>query len=163
MSEQTRYLLNESDLPKYWYNINADSPVAPAPVLNPVTKELVTPEFLSVLFPMELIQQEVSTERYIQIPEEVRDVYKLWRPTPLYRAHRLHGRKLYAGAIDLRRKKSTGCPERRQAENAEGETQRVGEQDMQLPFGRAIALHNAGQHQHAGRQQHKQRRDRPRP
>ncbi len=89
MSEQTRYLLNESDLPKYWYNINADSPVAPAPVLNPVTKELVTPEFLSVLFPMELIQQEVSTERYIQIPEEVREIYKLYRPTPLQRAVRL--------------------------------------------------------------------------
>ncbi len=89
MSEQFRYLLNESDLPKFWYNINADSPVPQEPVLNPVTKEPVTPDFLSVLFPMELIQQEISSERYIQIPEEVRDIYKLYRPTPLHRAVRL--------------------------------------------------------------------------
>ncbi|MCE5207193.1 MAG: TrpB-like pyridoxal phosphate-dependent enzyme [Chloroflexi bacterium] len=89
MSEQTRYILNESDLPKFWYNINADSPIAPSPVLNPLTKEPVTPEFLSVLFPMELIRQEISTERYIQIPEEVREIYKLYRPTPLHRAIRL--------------------------------------------------------------------------
>lgn len=89
MSDQTRFLLNESDLPRFWYNINADSPVAPTPVLNPQTLEPVTPEFLSVLFPMELILQEISTERYIQIPEEVREIYKLWRPTPLLRARRL--------------------------------------------------------------------------
>jgi tryptophan synthase beta chain len=89
MSEQTRFNLSEHDLPKFWYNINADSPVAPAPVLHPGTKEPVTPDFLSVLFPMELILQEISTERYIQIPEEVRDLYKLWRPTPLIRALRL--------------------------------------------------------------------------
>ena len=89
MSDLTRFMLNESDLPKFWYNINADSPVPPAPVLNPITKEPVTPEFLSVLFPMELIMQEVSSERYIQIPEEVREIYKLYRPTPLVRARRL--------------------------------------------------------------------------
>ncbi len=89
MSEQTRFQLNETDLPRYWYNINADSPVAPAPVLNPMTKEPVTPDFLSVLFPMEIILQEVSTERYIEIPEAVREIYKLWRPTPLIRARRL--------------------------------------------------------------------------
>jgi tryptophan synthase beta chain len=89
MSDQTRYILNESDLPKFWYNINADSPIPPAPILNPITKEPVTPDFLSVLFPMELIMQEVSTERYIQIPEEVREIYKLYRPTPLQRAVRL--------------------------------------------------------------------------
>lgn len=89
MNTKTRYLLDESDLPKFWYNINADMPVPPTPVLNPQTKEPVTPEFLSVLFPMELIQQEVSTERYIEIPEEVREIYKLWRPTPLIRARRL--------------------------------------------------------------------------
>ena len=88
-STQTRFLLNESDLPKFWYNINADMPVPPAPVLHPQTMEPVTPEFLSVLFPMELILQEVSQERYIQIPEEVREIYKLWRPTPLIRARRL--------------------------------------------------------------------------
>jgi tryptophan synthase beta chain len=89
MSQQTRYLLSENDLPRAWYNINADSPVAPAPVLHPGTKEPVTPDFLSVLFPMEIIMQEISTDRYIDIPEEVRDLYKLWRPTPLMRAHRL--------------------------------------------------------------------------
>ncbi len=89
MNTKTRYLLDESDLPKFWYNINADMPVPPTPVLHPQTKEPVTPDFLSVLFPMELIQQEVSTERYIEIPEEVREIYKLWRPTPLIRARRL--------------------------------------------------------------------------
>ena len=89
MSEKTRYLLNESDLPRAWYNINADSPVPPAPVLNPQTMEPLTPDFLAVLFPMELILQEVSTERFIDIPEEVREIYKLWRPTPLIRARRL--------------------------------------------------------------------------
>lgn len=89
MSEQTRFILNESDLPKFWYNINADSPVPPTPVLHPGTLEPVTPDFLSVLFPMDLILQEVSTERFIEIPEEVRQVYKLYRPTPLVRARRL--------------------------------------------------------------------------
>ncbi|MGW8251415.1 MAG: TrpB-like pyridoxal phosphate-dependent enzyme [Anaerolineales bacterium] len=89
MSEQTRFLLNESDLPRFWYNINADMPVPPTPVLHPQTMEPVTPDFLSVLFPMELILQEISTERYIEIPEEVREIYKLYRPTPLIRARRL--------------------------------------------------------------------------
>jgi tryptophan synthase beta chain len=89
VSDQTRFLLNESDLPRFWYNINADSPLAPTPVLRPDTLEPVTPDFLSVLFPMELILQEVSTERFIPIPEEVRDIYKLYRPTPLLRARRL--------------------------------------------------------------------------
>jgi len=86
---QTKFLLNETDLPKTWYNINADSPVPPTPVLHPQTQDPVTPDFLSVLFPMELILQEVSIERYIDIPEEVREIYKLWRPTPLIRARRL--------------------------------------------------------------------------
>ena len=89
MSDQTRFILNESDLPKFWYNINADSPVPPAPVLHPATMEPVTPDFLSVLFPMDLILQEISTERHIEIPEEVREIYKLYRPTPLLRARRL--------------------------------------------------------------------------
>ncbi len=86
---QTKFLLNETDLPKTWYNINSDMPIPPNPVLHPGTKEPVTPDFLSVLFAMELIMQEVSTDRYIDIPEEVRDIYKLWRPTPLIRARRL--------------------------------------------------------------------------
>lgn len=89
MSEQIRFLLNENDLPRFYYNISADSPVPPTPVLNPVTKQPVTPDFLSALFPMGLIEQEISTERYIEIPEEVREIYKLWRPTPLMRARRL--------------------------------------------------------------------------
>ncbi|HLE16162.1 MAG TPA: TrpB-like pyridoxal phosphate-dependent enzyme, partial [Anaerolineales bacterium] len=89
MSDQTRFLLSESDLPRNWYNLNADTPVAPAPVLHPGTLEPVTPDFLSVLFPMNLILQEISQERYIQIPEEVREIYKLYRPTPLLRARRL--------------------------------------------------------------------------
>jgi tryptophan synthase beta chain len=89
MTNQTRYTLNETDLPRTWYNINADMPVPPAPVLNPQTLEPVTPDFLNVLFPMELIMQEVSGDRYIDIPEEVRDIYKLYRPTPLIRARRL--------------------------------------------------------------------------
>ena len=89
MAEQTRFLLNESDIPHSWYNINADTPVPPAPVLHPQTMEPVTPDFLSILFPIDLILQEVSTERYIEIPEEVREIYKLYRPTPLFRARRL--------------------------------------------------------------------------
>ncbi|NPV85959.1 MAG: TrpB-like pyridoxal phosphate-dependent enzyme [Anaerolineae bacterium] len=89
MSQQTRFLLGEADIPRYWYNINADNPIPPAPVLNPMTLEPVTPDFLSAIFPMSLILQEISTERYIEIPEEVREIYKLWRPTPLIRARRL--------------------------------------------------------------------------
>jgi len=89
MSEQTRFLLNQSDLPKAWYNIAADSPLEPTPVLHPGTLEPVTPDFLSVLFPMELIMQEISTDAYIDIPAEVREIYKLYRPTPLVRAIRL--------------------------------------------------------------------------
>ncbi len=89
MSEKHQYLLDESRLPKAWYNINADMPVPLPPVLHPGTMEPVTPDFLSVLFPMSLILQEVSAERYIEIPEPVREIYKLWRPTPLMRAVRL--------------------------------------------------------------------------
>lgn len=89
MNDKTRFLLDEADLPKFWYNIQADSPLPPTPVLRPDTLEPVTPDFLSVLFPMELILQEVSTERFIPIPEEVREIYKLYRPTPLLRARRL--------------------------------------------------------------------------
>ncbi|MGI6741489.1 MAG: TrpB-like pyridoxal phosphate-dependent enzyme [Brevefilum sp.] len=88
-NDQYKYLLGEKALPKQWYNIAADMPVPATPVLNPHTKEPVTPEFLNVLFPMSLIEQEMSTERYIDIPEEVREIYKLWRPTPLLRARRL--------------------------------------------------------------------------
>lgn len=89
MSNQTRFLLSENDIPRFYYNVLADSPVPPAPVLNPITREPVTPDFLSAIFPMEIILQEVSQERYIEIPEPVREAYKLYRPTPLIRALRL--------------------------------------------------------------------------
>lgn len=89
MSEKIRFELGESDLPRQWYNIAADNSEPPTPVLNPQTLEPVTPDFLSVLFPMNLIEQEISRERYIDIPEPIREVYKLWRPTPVLRARRL--------------------------------------------------------------------------
>jgi tryptophan synthase beta chain len=89
MSAQHKFVLEESKIPKFWYNINADMPVPPQPVLHPGTMQPVTPDFLNVLFPMGLILQEVSTERWVEIPEPVREIYKLWRPTPLYRALRL--------------------------------------------------------------------------
>jgi tryptophan synthase beta chain len=89
MSDNTKFLLDESKLPKAWYNINADMPVPPEPVLHPQTLEPVTPDFLGVLFPMSLIMQESAPSAYIEIPDPVRDVYKLWRPTPMFRAHRL--------------------------------------------------------------------------
>ncbi len=93
MSEQYKFLLTEKDIPEAWYNINADMPADLPPgwnaVLHPQTKEPVTPDFLAVLFPMRFIQEAVSTERWIEIPEPVREVYKLWRPTPLIRARRL--------------------------------------------------------------------------
>jgi tryptophan synthase beta chain len=83
---QHKFILDESKLPKAWYNINADMPVPPQPVLHPQTLQPVTPDFLGVLFPMPLILQEISAERWIEIPEPVREVYRLWRPTPMYRA-----------------------------------------------------------------------------
>ncbi|MGZ5381276.1 MAG: pyridoxal-phosphate dependent enzyme, partial [Thermoanaerobaculia bacterium] len=89
MSEAGRFLLDESKLPKAWYNINADMPVPPSPVLHPGTMEPVTPDFLTVLFPMSIVMQEVSPERWVEIPEPVREIYRLWRPTPMCRALRL--------------------------------------------------------------------------
>ncbi len=89
MSENTLFTLSQNDLPKFWYNINADLPVQIPPPLNPITKEPITPDFLEALFPRELIMQEVSTERFIEIPEPVQEIYRLWRPTPLIRARRL--------------------------------------------------------------------------
>ena len=78
--------LSEKDIPKKWYNVAADMVNKPLPPLHPATKQPVGPQDLSPLFPMELIKQEVSTERYIDIPEEVLDMYKIWRPSPLFRA-----------------------------------------------------------------------------
>ena len=81
-----KIFLNETEMPRHWYNIVADMPNKPLPPLHPGTKQPVGPEDLSPLFPMELIKQEVSTERYIEIPDQVRDIYKIWRPSPLFRA-----------------------------------------------------------------------------
>ena len=84
-----KILLDENEMPKYWYNILPDLPEPLPPPLHPVTKEPVKPEDLKPIFPKALIEQEMSNERWIKIPEEVRDVYALWRPTPLIRAVRL--------------------------------------------------------------------------
>ena len=85
----TKILLEESEQPTQWYNVVADLPEPMAPPLHPATHEPVGPDDLAPLFPMAIIEQEVSTERYIDIPGEVLDVYRLWRPSPLFRAHRL--------------------------------------------------------------------------
>ena len=84
-----KFLLEEKDIPENWYNIVADMPNKPLPPLHPGTKEPIGPESLAPLFPMELIKQEVTTEKYVPIPDEVRNIYSIWRPTPLYRAYGL--------------------------------------------------------------------------
>src|SRR3954464_14571407 len=89
MAELTKILLDESEQPTQWYTLPADLPVAPPPVLHQGTLQPVGPDDLAPLFPMELIGQEVTTERYVDIPGAVLDVYALWRPSPMYRAHRL--------------------------------------------------------------------------
>lgn len=89
MNTTVKYLLDENELPRTWYNINPHMPVSPGPVLHPGTKEPVTPDFLAQLFPMRFIEEAVSQDAEVQIPEEVLEAYKLWRPTPLFRARRL--------------------------------------------------------------------------
>jgi tryptophan synthase beta chain len=89
MTDQYKYLLDERDMPEHWYNIVADMHNKPLPPLHPATHEPIGPDALAPLFPMGLIMQEVSQEPWVEIPEEVREIYKLWRPTPLYRARRL--------------------------------------------------------------------------
>ncbi|MBN1301657.1 MAG: TrpB-like pyridoxal phosphate-dependent enzyme [Melioribacteraceae bacterium] len=84
-----KFILDEKEIPEKWYNIQADMPNKPLPSLHPVTKQPIGPDDLAPLFPMELIKQEIAQERWIEIPEEVREVYKLWRPTPLFRATNL--------------------------------------------------------------------------
>ena len=87
--KQTKFVLQEDRIPRNWYNIAADLPEPPPPVLHPGTGQPIGPDDLSPLFPMALIGQEVSAEREIEIPEPVRQAYTLYRPSPLYRAHRL--------------------------------------------------------------------------
>ena len=89
MNETIKYTLDEDRIPKSWYNLAADLPVPLPPVLHPGTHQPIGPGDLAPLFPMALILQEVSTEREIEIPAPVRDVYRQWRPSPLYRARRL--------------------------------------------------------------------------
>jgi tryptophan synthase beta chain len=86
MKEKRKFLLEEERIPKEWYNIQADLPFPLPPVLHPATGKPISPDDLSPIFPMSLIEQEVSKERFIPIPKEVLDIYKSWRPTPLYRA-----------------------------------------------------------------------------
>ncbi len=86
---QVKFLLDEEEMPRKWYNILPDLPSPLDPPLNPQTKEPLKPEDLAPIFPMELIKQEASSESWIPIPEEVQDIYRIWRPTPLYRARRL--------------------------------------------------------------------------
>ena len=87
--KRSMFFLDQKDMPTNWYNIQADLPEPLPPVLHPGTGKPVGPEDLAPLFAMELIKQEVSTERWIEIPEEVQDVYRTWRPTALHRAYRL--------------------------------------------------------------------------
>lgn len=87
--KQRKFTLEEKEIPENWYNIVADMPNKPLPSLHPGTLEPIGPEALAPLFPMALIEQEVSTEKWIEIPDEVRNIYSLWRPTPLYRAYGL--------------------------------------------------------------------------
>jgi len=86
---QTKILLEEHEIPRAWYNIMADMPTLPPPGLNPQTKEPLRPQDLEAIFPPALIEQEMTQKRWIEIPDEVRELYRLWRPSPLYRAHRL--------------------------------------------------------------------------
>ncbi len=89
MTDSIKYVLDENHIPKHWYNLMADLPSPPPPVLHPGTLKPIGPDDLAPLFPMALIMQEVTTEREVQIPEPVRQVYRQWRPSPLYRARRL--------------------------------------------------------------------------
>src|SRR5919107_353250 len=84
--ESTKFLLDESSLPESWYNLIPDLPFQLEPPLNPATREPVGPEAFAPIFPEEIIRQEVTADPYVPIPEEVREIYALWRPTPLFRA-----------------------------------------------------------------------------
>jgi tryptophan synthase beta chain len=89
MKQQHKFILNENEMPTKWYNVHADMVNKTLPPLHPATRQPIGPEDLAGLFPMELIKQEVSMEQFIEIPEEVQDIYKIWRPTPLIRAYNL--------------------------------------------------------------------------
>src|SRR5690625_6912118 len=84
--KKRKIILTEKEIPTHWYNIVADMENKPRPPLHPGTQEPIGPEMLAPLFPEELIRQEVSQEKWIEIPEEVREIYSIWRPTPIFRA-----------------------------------------------------------------------------
>jgi len=86
---ETKIMLPEDRIPKQWYNIIPDMPGPMAPVISPRTMQPVTPDEMLAIFPMALIEQEMSPQRWIDIPDPVREIYRLWRPAPLFRAHRL--------------------------------------------------------------------------
>jgi len=87
--KQVKVFLNEDEIPRQWYNIMADMPTPMSPPLHPGTGQPLKPEDMAPIFPMNLIEQEMSTDRWIDIPEEVLEKYMLWRPSPLYRARNL--------------------------------------------------------------------------
>src|SRR5215210_8290045 len=89
MVERTKFILDEKAIPESWYNLVPDLPFQLDPPLNPVTMEPVGPEAFAPIFPQAIIEQEVTQDSYVPIPEEVREIYSLWRPTPLFRARRL--------------------------------------------------------------------------
>jgi tryptophan synthase beta chain len=89
MKKNNKILLSEKEMPRQWYNVVADMPNKPMPPLNPATREPISPDALAAVFPTEIIKQEVSQERYIDIPEEVLDLYRTFRPSPLFRAYGL--------------------------------------------------------------------------
>ena len=84
--EVRKVILTENEIPKQWYNVLADMPNKPEPYFSSMTNQVATPDELQAIFPMEIIKQETSEERWIDIPDEVREMYKQWRPSPLYRA-----------------------------------------------------------------------------
>ena len=94
--KETKILLDENDIPRKWYNILPDMPTPLSPPLNPATNEPVGQQDLAAIFPMELIKQEMSQDRFISIPDEIRDIYRSWRPSPLYRAHKLEAAVTFA-------------------------------------------------------------------
>lgn len=108
MSKQRKFILPESEIPTQWYNIQADMPTPLLPPLHPGTKQPIGPEDLAALFPMELIKQEVSKERWIDIPEEVVDIYKQWRPSPLFRAYNFE--KMLDAPVKIYYKYEGGSP-----------------------------------------------------
>jgi tryptophan synthase beta chain len=89
VADQTKFTLTEDRIPTHWVNLLPDLPGDPLPPLNPGTMQPAGPDDLTPIFPMEIIGQEVSGDAEVEIPDAVRDFYRLWRPTPLYRAHRL--------------------------------------------------------------------------